>query len=297
MCQYHAPPRPCGPWPSASESRPSVCRLLSSFQSRAVCREFEDGLPKRNAVFGKSAARLLSVTAKAMCSFKRLGWDASDIQAHAAERRHTVQPARSSCPNRRRETPPVTTPGPAPSTNISALDIDFTFISSGGRQRSCKALPVFSRPPRLPRLDRRRGSRAPGRWCGCELLKQQHQRSLLETLSPILTFPSLTVPADGDGTSIVAFSDSSVISESSGLYDIAGLNQHVDNRHGATIEVADIGVLTSRIAHRASALRRFLVFFASLRATGLRAGFSSLLARPAQRAWGTNAISPRSWLR
>ena len=37
------------------------------------------------------------------------------------------------------------------------------------------------------------------------------------TLSPMLTFRSFTVPALGDGTSIDALSDSSVISGSSGL--------------------------------------------------------------------------------
>src|SRR5207248_72128 len=37
------------------------------------------------------------------------------------------------------------------------------------------------------------------------------------TLSPTLSFMSLTTPADGDCTSIVALSDSSVISESSGF--------------------------------------------------------------------------------
>ncbi len=35
------------------------------------------------------------------------------------------------------------------------------------------------------------------------------------TLSPTLTFSSLTVPAAGDGTSIVALSDSSVTSDCS----------------------------------------------------------------------------------
>ena len=45
------------------------------------------------------------------------------------------------------------------------------------------------------------------------------------TLSPSLTLSSLTVPAAGDGTSIVALSDSSVTSESSAFTASPGLTK------------------------------------------------------------------------
>src|SRR6185436_58422 len=46
-----------------------------------------------------------------------------------------------------------------------------------------------------------------------------------ETLSPVLIFNSLTTPANGAGTSMVALSDSSVISESSALTLSPGLTR------------------------------------------------------------------------
>ena len=60
-----------------------------------------------------------------------------------------------------------------------------------------------------------------------------------ETVSPTATFSSRTTPAAGEGTSIVALSDSSVISGSSGRHLVAGLDQHLDDRDVG--EVADVG--------------------------------------------------------
>ena len=47
------------------------------------------------------------------------------------------------------------------------------------------------------------------------------------------------MPAAGDGTSIVALSDSSVTSESSGFDDVARLDEDLDDRD--VLEVADVG--------------------------------------------------------
>jgi hypothetical protein len=60
-------------------------------------------------------------------------------------------------------------------------------------------------------------------------------------LSPTLTFSSVTTPDTGEGTSMVALSDSSVISESSALTVSPDLDQHFDDRH--VLEVADVGNL------------------------------------------------------
>ena len=60
-----------------------------------------------------------------------------------------------------------------------------------------------------------------------------------DTLSPTLTFTSFTMPSAGDGTSIVALSDSSVTSASSAFTVSPGLDQHFDHRH--VLEVADVG--------------------------------------------------------
>ena len=62
-----------------------------------------------------------------------------------------------------------------------------------------------------------------------------------DTRSPTLILMPPTVPAAGDGISIVALSDSSVISGSSALMVVAFLDQDLDHRH--VLEVADIGNL------------------------------------------------------
>ena len=61
------------------------------------------------------------------------------------------------------------------------------------------------------------------------------------TLSPTLTRISFTMPADGDGTSIVALSLSSVTQRVVLLHRVARLDQHLDDRH--VLEVADVGDL------------------------------------------------------
>ena len=64
-----------------------------------------------------------------------------------------------------------------------------------------------------------------------------------ETLSPSLTFSSLTTPASGDGTSIVALSDSSVISESSFLTLSPGLTS--TSMTGTSLKSPMSGTFTS----------------------------------------------------
>jgi hypothetical protein len=60
----------------------------------------------------------------------------------------------------------------------------------------------------------------------------------LETLSPTLSLISFTTPAFGDGISIVALSDSSVMSDCSLVDSIARLDQYFDDFH--LLEVADV---------------------------------------------------------
>ena len=60
----------------------------------------------------------------------------------------------------------------------------------------------------------------------------------IETVSPTSTFSSLTTPAAGEGTSIVALSDSSVISASSGATSSPGGDEDLDHRDVG--EVADV---------------------------------------------------------
>ena len=62
------------------------------------------------------------------------------------------------------------------------------------------------------------------------------------TLSPTLTFNSLTVPADGAGTSIVALSDSSVTSGSSGFTASPGLTK--TSMTGTSLKSPMSGTLT-----------------------------------------------------
>src|SRR2546428_96627 len=63
------------------------------------------------------------------------------------------------------------------------------------------------------------------------------------TLSPSLTLRSLTLPADGDGTSMVALSDSSVTSESSALTESPGLTSN--SMTGTSLKSPMSGTLTS----------------------------------------------------
>src|SRR5437773_3336712 len=63
------------------------------------------------------------------------------------------------------------------------------------------------------------------------------------TLSPTLTFNSLTVPADGAGTSIVALSDSSVTSGSSGFTTSPGLTK--TSMTGTSLKSPMSGTLTA----------------------------------------------------
>ena len=61
----------------------------------------------------------------------------------------------------------------------------------------------------------------------------------LETLSPTRTLTSRTTPPAVAGTSIVAFSDSSVTSGASFVDPLAGLHEHLDDRDVG--EIADVG--------------------------------------------------------
>ena len=72
-----------------------------------------------------------------------------------------------------------------------------------------------------------------------------------ETLSPTLTVMSATLPAAGDGTSIVALSDSSTTSGSSTATSSPGADEHLDD--GDRGEVADVRDLD---LHHSSTLRR-----------------------------------------
>ena len=87
---------------------------------------------------------------------------------------------------------------------------------------------------------------------GCCIAPSSWPRSriggLLLTRSPTLTRTSRIWPAEGAGTSIVALSDSSVISGSSALTGSPGLDEDVDDRH--VLEVADVGDRTSVAARR-----------------------------------------------
>src|ERR1700681_4704529 len=65
------------------------------------------------------------------------------------------------------------------------------------------------------------------------------------TLSPTFTLTSLTVPADGDGTSIVALSDSSVIRESSAFTLSPGLTKI--SMTGMSLKSPMSGTLTSTV--------------------------------------------------
>ena len=93
------------------------------------------------------------------------------------------------------------------------------------------------------RSGRRRGLRGAGAACAAvrgsfAASMRQDRACPCETLSPTLTLSSLTTPAYGDGTSIVALSVSSVISESSACTLSPGFDQHLDDRH--VLEVADV---------------------------------------------------------
>ena len=101
------------------------------------------------------------------------------------------------------------------------------------------------------------------------------------TLSPTLTFRSLIVPAAGDGTSIVALSDSSADQRILGLDRVAGLDEHLDHRN--VLEVADIGHahLERFINARCRAVVRHGRTFA-----GTAARFLHLLARRTARRRG-----------
>src|SRR5438105_2498087 len=65
------------------------------------------------------------------------------------------------------------------------------------------------------------------------------------TLSPSLTLTSLTIPADGEGTSIVALSDSSVTSESSALTVSPALTS--TSMTGTSVKSPMSGTLTSTV--------------------------------------------------
>src|ERR1700674_1367713 len=65
------------------------------------------------------------------------------------------------------------------------------------------------------------------------------------TLSPSLTLTSLTIPADGEGTSIVALSDSSVTSESSALTLSPALTS--TSMTGTSVKSPMSGTLTSTV--------------------------------------------------
>jgi len=78
--------------------------------------------------------------------------------------------------------------------------------------------------------------------CGAgalSLIFQAQDRHAFRYLVAGLIFISLTTPAKGAGTSIVALSDSRVISESFRLDGIAGLDQHFDHRD--VLEITDVG--------------------------------------------------------
>ena len=64
-----------------------------------------------------------------------------------------------------------------------------------------------------------------------------------ETLSPTLTLSAATFPAAGDGTSIVALSDSSVTSESSALTESPALTS--TSITGMSLKSPMSGTLTS----------------------------------------------------
>ena len=68
-----------------------------------------------------------------------------------------------------------------------------------------------------------------------------------DTRSPTSTWIPATVPAAGDGISIVALSDSSVSSGSSARDLVAFPDQDLDHRH--VLEVADSGTLTSIVSY------------------------------------------------
>ena len=72
----------------------------------------------------------------------------------------------------------------------------------------------------------------------------------IETLSPTFATTSARAPAIGEGTSIVALSDSSVISDCSAFTDVARLDQDLDNRN--VLEIADIGNFHVDFRHRRS---------------------------------------------
>src|SRR5688500_8935043 len=67
-----------------------------------------------------------------------------------------------------------------------------------------------------------------------------------ETLSPIFTRTSFIVPADGDGTSIVAFSDSNVINDSSAFTVWPGFT--ITSMTGTSLKSPMSGTFTSTIA-------------------------------------------------
>ena len=66
------------------------------------------------------------------------------------------------------------------------------------------------------------------------------------TLSPTLTFNSLTVPSTGDGTSIVALSDSSVTSDASFATGSPGFTS--TSMTGTSLKSPMSGTLTSIVA-------------------------------------------------
>src|ERR1700676_3021384 len=103
------------------------------------------------------------------------------------------------------------------------------------------------------------------------------------TLSPSLTFTSLITPAEGEGTSMVAFSDSSVTSESSAFTVSPGLTR--TSITGTSLKSPMSGTLTSILcAAAAGALAA-----SSFRCLGEAGGEGELAAADADPAAGVEA--------
>ncbi len=172
---------------------------------------------------------------------QRLRRNAADVEAHAAERRVALDQHRLHA-----EVGAAERGGVAARARAEHQHLAFDVGLAGD---SCRR-PVRARSPSACSRARGCGLRAQARCARPQASRRRGRRprlrpsgsaSLRDTLSPTLTFSSLTTPSTGDGTSIVALSDSSVTSESSALHRVARLHQHLDDRH--VLEVADVGDL------------------------------------------------------
>ena len=148
---------------------------------------------------------------------QRLGRDAADVEADTAQPRlpldqHDLMPRSAA-----RKAARISA---RPGAEHQHLGVDVAALGHGGRAAGDGAAAACSSAG------------------AASLVRSSRMGCPSETVSPTFTLTATTVPAAGAGTSMVALSDSRVISGSSTRHGVAGADVHLDDRHG--VEVADI---------------------------------------------------------